>query len=266
VNTNSAGESPIKIYLLAQNRLVREVIVRLFRKRSGLTVAGASHERTGALEELAVTPCDVLLLDSLETLRAAEQRAEAAECLRKIKVMLFGMEEDPECFLQAVRLGACGYLLNDASPTEIIAAVRGVAQGEAICPPQLCKSLFEYVSNKFLLHSGKVEQRGRPANDLTCRQRQLMTLVAKGMTNKEIAASLQLSEFTVKNHIQRIMAHLQTDSRHAAVDVIRAGGFFLSAQADHARDRLQTGAERQREFAALPKDPHLIRAVSWMRG
>jgi DNA-binding NarL/FixJ family response regulator len=56
-----------------------------------------------------------------------------------------------------------------------------------------------------------------------------MALVAKGMTNKEIASSLQLSEFTVKNHIRRIMAHLQADSRHAAVDAIRTGGLFLSA-------------------------------------
>jgi DNA-binding NarL/FixJ family response regulator len=48
-----------------------------------------------------------------------------------------------------------------------------------------------------------------PANDLTCRQRQLMSLVAKGMTNKEVAASLRLSEFTVKNHMRRIMVHLQ---------------------------------------------------------
>jgi DNA-binding NarL/FixJ family response regulator len=56
-----------------------------------------------------------------------------------------------------------------------------------------------------------------------------MALVAKGMTNKEIGASLQLSEFTVKNHIRRIMAHLQADSRHAAVNAIRAGGLSLSA-------------------------------------
>lgn len=267
MNSNSTSDFPINIYLLARNRLLREVIVRLFRKPKGATLAGASHERAQALKELAVTPCDVLLLDSLETLKAVEQRAEAAECLREIKVILFGMEEDPDCFFQAVRLGASGYLLKDASSMELIAAVRGVAQGEAICPPKLCKSLFEYVSNKFLLlHSEKVEQLGRPANDLTCRQRQLMTLVAKGMTNKEIAASLQLSEFTVKNHIHRIMAHLQADSRHAAVDAIRTAGLFVNAQGDNARDRLQTGAERQREFATLPKNSHLICVVSGMRG
>jgi DNA-binding NarL/FixJ family response regulator len=229
VNTNSASMFPIRIYVLEQNRLLREAFVQLLRKRSSLTVVGDSDDCSEAYEELTVIQCDVLLLNSLEILQAIRQKAETAECLKQTKLLLFGMKEDPECFLQAVRLGACGYLLNETSSTEIIAAVRGVAQGKAICPPKLCKSLFDHLSKRFLLTSAKAETRGRPANDLTCRQRQLMALVAKGMTNKEIGASLQLSEFTVKNHIRRIMAHLQADSRHAAVDAIRAGGLSLSA-------------------------------------
>jgi DNA-binding NarL/FixJ family response regulator len=229
VNTNSASESPIRIYVLEQNRLLRKAFVQLLRKRSSLTVVGDTDDCSEAYEKLTVLQCDVLLLNSLEILQAIRRKAETAECLKQTKLLLFGMKEDPEDFLQAVRLGACGYLLNEASSTEIIAAVRGVAQGEAICPPKLCKSLFDHLSKRPFLNSGKVEPRGRPANDLTCRQRQLMALVAKGMTNKEIAASLQLSEFTVKNHIRRIMAHLQADSRHAAVDAIRTGGLFQSA-------------------------------------
>lgn len=230
MNTDSASEPPIRIYVLEQNRLLREAFVQLLRKRSSLTVVGDSANCSEAYEELTVIQCEVLLLNSLEILQAIGQKAETAECLKQTKLLLFGMKEDPECFLQAVRLGACGYLLNEASSTEIIAAVRGVAQGEAICPPKLCKSLFDHLSKGFLLTSAKAETRGRPANDLTCRQRQLMALVAKGMTNKEIASSLHLSEFTIKNHLRRIMAHLQADSRHAAVDLIRTGGLSLSAE------------------------------------
>ena len=95
-------------------------------------------------------------------------------------------------------------------------------------------SLFDYLSKRFFLTSEKAETRVRPANDLTCRQRQLMALVAKGMTNKEIASSLLLSEFTIKNHLRRIMAHLQADSRHTAVDLIRTGGLSLSARAPNS--------------------------------
>jgi DNA-binding NarL/FixJ family response regulator len=209
--------------------LLREAFVQLLRKRSSLTVVGDSDDCSKAYGELTAIQCDILLLNSLEILQVIRQKAETAECLKQTKLLLFGMKEDPECFLQAVRLGASGYLLNEASSTEIIAAVRGVAQGEAICPPKLCKSLFDHLSKTFLLTSEKAEPRGRSASDLTRRQRQLMALVATGMTNKEIASSLQLSEFTVKNHIRRIMAHLQADSRHAAVDAIRTGGLSLSA-------------------------------------
>jgi DNA-binding NarL/FixJ family response regulator len=226
---NSTAGSSVSIYLLAQNRLVLDVLVRLFRKRTGFTVMGDSNDITEALDELAARPCDVLLLHSLEALRSVGQWVETAGRPTKFKVVLFGMEEDPAYFLQAVRLGVCGYLLNDASLVEMIAAVRVVAQGEAICPPKLCKTLFEYVSRGSVPQPDKDRQRFDAATGLTCRQRQLMQLVAKGMTNKEIAATLQLSEFTVKNHIHRIMGHLQADSRHQAVDVIRAGGLLLSA-------------------------------------
>jgi DNA-binding NarL/FixJ family response regulator len=229
VNINCSGESAISIYLLVQTHLVREMLVRILRKRNGCTVVGASQESAEAFEKLAVMPCDVLLLDSMEALRAVGQRAATTECLRRIKVMLFGMEEDPERFLQAVSLGARGYLLNDASSAEMIEAVRGIAQGEAICPPKLCKSLFEYVAKVSLLNSGKTGQCGHPASDLTCRQRQLMAMVAKGMTNKQIATSLQVSPFTVRNHIRRVMVQLQAESRHQAVDVIRTSGLIWSA-------------------------------------
>src|ERR1700732_3044757 len=70
VNASGASESPIRIYLLAQNRLVREVLVRLFRKRMDLTVVGVNHDSAGTIEELTLIPCDVLLLDSPDTLRA----------------------------------------------------------------------------------------------------------------------------------------------------------------------------------------------------
>jgi DNA-binding NarL/FixJ family response regulator len=224
VNTDDKRESPIKIYLFAQNRLVREVIVRMLRKRADFAVVGANHDATQAIEELALVIFDVLLIDSLDALRAVGQKLKVAENLRRAKIVLFGMEEDPESFLEAVRLGISGYLPNDASSAQMIAAVKNVMQGEAICPPKLCKSLFEHVAKGFLPNSGKVVQDCHTVNDLTYRQRQLMALVAKGMTNKEIALTLHLSQFTVKNHIRRVMAHLRADTRHHAVDVIRTEG------------------------------------------
>jgi DNA-binding NarL/FixJ family response regulator len=229
VDTISKAESPVSVFLLVQHRLIREAVARRLRRQNGIIVAGASHESAVAFEHLSSGPIDVLLLDSVETLAALGQMIDADECLKKIKVLLFGMEEDPGCFLRAVQMGAYGCLLNDASSAEMVAAIRTVAHGEAVCPPQLCKLLFDYVSRRLFHDSEELEQHSKAANELTCRQRQLMALVAKGMTNKQIAATLQLSEFTVKNHMRRIMARLQAESRHAAVDAIRSGGMLLSA-------------------------------------
>ena len=85
-------------------------------------------------------------------------------------------------------------------------------------PPKFCKVLFETVANGD--PEGK-DERGISQFDLTQRQRQLMSLVAMGLSNKEIAANLNLSEFTVKNHIYRVMKQVDAQSRHEAVTLIR---------------------------------------------
>ena len=171
----------------------------------------------------------MLVLDSLSTVYARNLIEELNERTPQTKVVLFGMDDDEECFLKAVRLGVCGYLLKDASSAEIISAVRGVARGEAACPPRLCMTLFRNIVQEFRQRSAMDDQTACMKIGLTYRQRELMALVAKGLTNKEIAARLNLSEYTVKNHMHRIMRHVEADSRQEAVDVIRAGGFLPNA-------------------------------------
>lgn len=228
-NITESPQLPISVYLVVQNRLLRETLVRLFEKRAGIAVVGESQYSQATNEHLAATHCDILLLDSLTSVFARNLIEEVNERTSQTKVVLFGMDEDEGSFLKAVRLGVCGYLLKDASSAEIIAAVRGVAQGEAVCPPKLAMSLFQYIAQDFRQRSGMDDQQACIKLGLTYRQRELIALVAKGMTNKEIAAKLNLSEFTVKNHIHRIMRHVEADSRQEAVDVIRAGGFLPSA-------------------------------------
>jgi len=222
------SRSAISVHLFVQNRLLREALVRLFQKRAGITVAGKSHQSELDLDFLTATPCDVLLLDSITPVSAGDGLQELFKRIPELKIVLFGMDEDQENFLEAVKLGVSGYLLNDASSEDIISAVRGVVQGEAVCPGKLCMSLFQYVARELSQKSVLADQEALKAG-LTFRQRQLMSLVAKGMTNKEIAASLSLSEFTVKNHIHRIMKQIEAETRHEAVDLMRAGGFLPNA-------------------------------------
>ena len=221
------ARSAISVHLFVQNRLLREALVRLFQKRAGITVAGKSHQSELDLDFLTATPCDVLLLDSITPVCPGDGLQELFKRLPELKIVLFGMDEDPENFLEAVKLGVSGYLLNGASSEDIISAVRGVVQGEAVCPAKLCMSLFQYVARE--QKSVLADQEACLKAGLTFRQRQLMSLVAKGMTNKEIAASLSLSEFTVKNHIHRIMKQIEAETRHEAVDLMRAGGFLPNA-------------------------------------
>jgi DNA-binding NarL/FixJ family response regulator len=111
---------------------------------------------------------------------------------RREAVLAISEEENPGFFPQAVQMRASGYLLKEASSVDVIAALRSVAQGEASCPPKLCKSLFDHLSKAFSVTPKNAEASGCAASDLTCKQRQLMALVAKGMTNKEIATNLHL--------------------------------------------------------------------------
>jgi DNA-binding NarL/FixJ family response regulator len=226
---NEVSTCAVKVYLVAENRLLRETLVRLFQKRAGLSVVGESRYSESGMEKIAASQCAVLLLDSPTTAHAASLIDELCERAPQISVVLFGMDEDFDCFLRAVRSGVRGYLLKEASSAEIIATVRGVAQGEAICPPKLCAPLFQLVSREFRQRSGRADYEAGTNYGLTYRQRQLVVLVAKGLTNKEIAASLNLSEFTVKNHIRRILRQVDAQTRYEAVDVIRASGFLPSA-------------------------------------
>jgi DNA-binding NarL/FixJ family response regulator len=211
--------SPIKVYVVAENRLLRETLVRLFRKRSEINIVGDTCCSESSLGDIASAKSDLLLLDCFNANPESDDwLADLQESIPELKVVLFGMDEDPELFIQAVRRGIAGYVLKNASATDLLEAVRSVAQGEASCPPKLCKVLF-----KTLASGGAGEKDGRGATqfELTQRQKQLMSLVAMGLSNKEIAANLNLSEFTVKNHIYRVMKQVDAQSRHEAVSLIR---------------------------------------------
>jgi len=226
ISLGERAKSSILVQVIVQNRLLREALVRLFQKRAGFSVIGRSQPATLGVNNFWASNCDVVLLDSLGPLLACESAEELRQDHPATKFVLFGMDDDPEHFLDAVRLGVSGYLLNDASSEDIIAAVKCVFQGEAVCSPKLCMELFQYVYRELNGRPRTQEMELSFKSGLTIRQRQLMALVAKGMTNKEIAANLSLSEFTVKNHIHRVMKYVDAESRHEAVDLMRAGGIL----------------------------------------
>ena len=211
--------APVRIFVVAENRLLRETLVRLFRKRNEISIVGDTCCSNAAIADIASARSELLLLDCFNASSTSEDwLADLQESIPEIKIVLFGMDEDPSLFLCAVRRGIAGYVLKNASATDLLDAVRTVAQGEAACPTKFCKVLFKTVAAGA---SEEKDERSTSSFELTQRQRQLMSLVAMGLSNKEIAANLNLSEFTVKNHIYRIMKQVDAQSRHEAVTLIR---------------------------------------------
>ena len=215
----------IRVFLMMENRLLREALIRLLRKRSDFVVVGYDDPADATPYQVLERQFDVLLIDSFQNTCPGAKIVRETGGKTAYKAVLIGMEPDEELFMAAVRSGVMGYLLKDASASELVAAVRAVYRGEAVCPPQLCATLFRFVAH--VVEETPVK-RTAAKPDLTLRQQQLVTLVAKGLTNKEIASQLNLSEFTVRNHIHRILKQVDAGSRSEAVETIRAYGYSIS--------------------------------------
>ena len=217
--------SQVHVFLAIQNRLLREALVRLFRKRADLLVVGQGAPADTDTAAILQAHCDILLLDSLSYAAGSAELFALGTLVDSVKTILIGMDADEEQFIAAVRAGIMGYLLKDASTSDVIAAVRTVSRGEAVCPPRLCSALFRFVALAPRESSG--QHSTRP--DLTLRQQQLISLVAQGLTNKEIASRLNLSEFTVRNHMHRILKQVDAENRSQAVEAVRSHGYSISA-------------------------------------
>jgi DNA-binding NarL/FixJ family response regulator len=224
---STVKRAEVSICLIAENRLLRDTLGRLLRKQPGIFVVGVAGNTENVRGQIVDSGCDVVLADcspgSAISLLLGDLHKENSQ----FKILLIGMDDDPEVFLKAVHLGVRGYVLKDASSSEIIAAVRGVARGEAACPPNLCMALIEQIWRIARCAPPLAHAVGKDRSGLTNRQVQLMSLVAKGLTNKEIAANLNLSQFTVKNHIRRVMRQVEAVNRYDAVELIRATGHLL---------------------------------------
>jgi DNA-binding NarL/FixJ family response regulator len=223
--SETVPESHIRVYLLHENRLLGDALRRLFRKRGDLQVVGSEGKEDCRPQRLLEIQCDVLVLDFFDPRWLPVNLQEKTGNNSSLRVLLIGMSNGTEQFLAAVRGGVAGYLLKEASTSEVVGAVRSMFKGEAVCPAELCGSLFQYV-RQMARRGSFVPNAVRP--DLTLRQQQLAALVARGLTNKEIAAQLNLSEYTVKNHVRRIMKQMDAGSRSQAVETILAHGYALN--------------------------------------
>lgn len=214
--------STIDVYLLAENRLLREALARILNAKSDMRVVGATAFSQQSVDSILSCSPHVLLFDCMPfALSDLGLIHELRQVSPKVKVVMIGMEPDREIFLRSVRDGAVGYVLKEASSAEVAAAVRAVANDQAVCPPDLCLTLFECVAqqNRNFPSYYIKQQFG-----LTRREQQLVGLIGRGLTNKEIAQELNVAEQTVKNHVHRMLRKAGASDRLALVELCRTQG------------------------------------------
>lgn len=212
----------IGVYVVSANRLLRESLARILNKRTDMWAQPSQGINDATAETIRDSEASIILFDSADAILSRDELVQEilGDGLRW-KAIVIGMEADERIFLETVRRGVSGYLLKDASAVDIVDAVRTVARGEVVCPPCLCRILFRFVSRQVM---PLPNQRVRDQIGLTRREQQLMPLIARGLTNKEIASNLNLSEQTVKNHIHHILSKVGAEDRLGVMEVCRTHG------------------------------------------
>ena len=206
----------IRLLIADDHPVVRAGLRALFATEPDLDVVGEAATGEQAVEQSRVG-VDIVLMDL--QFGGGLQGAEATRRIRNARgaphvLVLTNYDTDAD-ILGAVEAGAAGYLLKDAPPEELIAAVRAAARGESALAPSV---------------AGRLEaRRDAPDDALSSREAEVLTLVADGMSNRQIARQLFLSEATVKSHLVHIFTKLQVSSRTAAVASARERGAIRSA-------------------------------------
>jgi DNA-binding NarL/FixJ family response regulator len=197
----------IRVVVVDDHAVVREGIGRLLDSADGIDVVALAGDGAEAVAMVTAMDPDVVLMDlSMPGMDGVEatRRLTAAESRASVVVLTtFG---DQRHILDALRAGASGYLLKDAGPDDVIAAVRAASTGGAPLDPKAAR---------VLLDSRRVAE---PAAELTPREREVLDLLATGLANKQIARRLGITERTVKAHLTRIFQQLGvTDRTQAAL-------------------------------------------------
>ncbi|MEV0120888.1 response regulator transcription factor [Streptomyces sp. NPDC050703] len=218
----------VKVLVVDDQFLIRAGLVGLLRAAPGIEVVGEAGDGDEAVALAAETRPDVILMDIrmpgtngiTATARILAQAAEPAP--RVLVLTTFDLDE---YVYGALRAGASGFLLKDSGPERLLAAVAAVGAGDALFAPSVTRRLVEAFARQAAAPGDGDE--GEPPPDLaalTGREVEVLKLIARGLTNADIAERLYISEATVKTHLNRTMSKLGLDSRAQAVVVAYESG------------------------------------------
>jgi DNA-binding NarL/FixJ family response regulator len=202
-----------RVFLVDDQALVRAGFRMLIEAQPDMEVVGEAGDGRAALEALAVTTADVVLMDvrmpGLDGVHATERLLGGKRADHAPKVIMLTTFDLDEHVFAAIRAGASGFLLKDARPEELLGAVRAVLSGDAVVAPSATRRLLDHVADSLTV--GRDEDPRLAL--LTERERQVLLEVARGRSNAEIAADLFMAEATVKTHVGRLLAKLDQRDR-----------------------------------------------------
>jgi two-component system NarL family response regulator len=177
---------------------------------------------------------DVVLMDvRMPKVNGIEAARAIRDAVPSTKILMLTVSDEEDDLFQAIKAGANGYLLKEVSVEEVAEAVRAVVQGQTLITPSMASKLL----NEFVALDRRVHEKQQlPSPTLTTRELEVLKLVAKGMSNREIADELYISENTVKNHVRNILEKLHLHSRMEAV-IYAVKERLLDIHADDDNDR-----------------------------
>ena len=215
----------VRVRLALDDRFLQAAMARALAGRSDIEMLNAGFTEIFRAESLMEPWPDVLVLsprgnlsEDISVIRAVRNAAPS------VRIVMFGGVSQEGEFLQYVRAGIRAYVPADTGDENILEALLLVCEGSVSCPSSLCGTLFHYLEREATsLPSAGARQR----LGLTRREQQLIPLIAKGFTNKEIANHFALSEQTIKNHLYRMKHKVGADNRLGIVQTCHTQGFLL---------------------------------------
>jgi DNA-binding NarL/FixJ family response regulator len=210
--------------VIAASRHLQDLLLPLLAGHATLRLVPVRSSEVFRAESLVADSEDLLLLECGNLEQDVALIRKIRGLAMTVRIVMLGGSGDEREFLQYVRAGIQGYLLAGASGEEIVTALQVVHAGKAFCPSSVCGLLFQYFEREATrLPSAAIRQR----LGLTRREQQLVPLIGRGMTNRQIANQLRLSEQTVKNHLYRMKHKVGAGNRLDIVQTCHNQGFLL---------------------------------------
>lgn len=208
-DTGAVRHSPVSVLVVDDHPVVRAGLTALLSVQPGLRVVGEAADGTEAVRLAAELAPDVVLCDL--RLGDGPDGVQVTRAVDTAVLILTTYDHDAD-LVRAVEAGAAGYLLKDADPADIVAAIQAAARGETVLGPHLTSRVV-------------AAMRVRRA-DLSARELEVVGLVAHGLSNRDIARRLVVTEATVKTHLNHVFGKLGVDNRTAAVAAARGAGLL----------------------------------------